>query len=211
MSTLNIYERASGVMRKVKGVAKTSTNAHGRYKYAGHEAVTEAIRDAMIEYGIVQTISTDSMLLHPGGHVSLAVRITWSCIEADPSGEHDRIVGTIHALQHAQTSNGNPTAQQIGQAISYAVKNFTFKTLMLTGDPDADSDAGPLEQPKVDEKLQKESDALLMGYAECNSFDAIKAHNDKVQKWGRVGEVPGLRDKLVKSAEQAKRRVRGQQ
>ena len=132
-------------------------------------------------------------------------------MEGGRSCGHDYIAGTIHALQHAQTSNGNPTAQQIGQAISYACKNFAFKTLMLTGDPDADSDAGPLEPPKVDTKLQNESEALLMGYAECDTFDAIKAHNEKVQKWGRVGEVPGLRDKLVKSAEQAKRRVRGQQ
>ncbi len=209
---MNIYERVSAVMGEVKGVEKTSMNQHGRYKYAGHEAVTEAIRGSMLRHGIVQTISTDAMTLHPGGHISLAVRIRWSSKEQTGAHfENDHIESTIHALQHAQTSNGNPTAQQIGQAISYACKNFAFKTLMLTGDPDADSDAGPLDPPKVDTKLQEESDALLMGYAECNSFEAIKLHGEKIQKWGRVGEVPGLRDKLVKSAEQAKRRVRGQQ
>ena len=208
---MNIYERVSAVMAEVKGVEKSSTNSHGRYKYAGHEAVTEAIRGSMLRHGIVQTISTHTMTLHPGGHVSIAVAIAWTSKEQQADGELDRISSTIWALQHAQTSNGNPTAQQIGQAISYACKNFAFKTLMLTGDPDADSDAGPIEPPKVDTKLQNESEALLMGYAECESIEAIRAHNDKVQKWGRVGEVPGLRDKLVKSSEQAKRRLRGQQ
>lgn len=208
---MNIYERISNVMTEVRGVEKTSRNEHGRYKYAGHEAVTEAIRASMLKNGIVQTVSTEDLKLHPGGHVSLAVKIRWSCKE-QREGEHNWVESTVHALQHAQTSAGNPTAQQIGQALSYACKNFAFKTLMLTGDPDADSDAGQLEAPaKVDDKLQSEADALLMGYGACNSLDEVRAHGEKIAKWGRTNDVPGLREKLVRSAEASKKRIRGQQ
>jgi hypothetical protein len=51
------------------------------------------------------------------------------------------------AVQPSQTTGKTVTAQQIGQAVSYAVKNIEFKLFALTGDPEPDSDSLPVDAP----------------------------------------------------------------
>lgn len=129
----NIYQALQAVMRDVPGVAKKSVNQHDKYNYASHDAVTEAIRGAFVRHGIVQTVDTLECVLLDGGVVKLLVNVRWTCIDGS------FIEGKVGALQPAR--KGNITAQQFGQALSYAVKCFQFKSLMLLGDPEKDSDA----------------------------------------------------------------------
>ncbi|MGH1483863.1 MAG: ERF family protein [Geminicoccales bacterium] len=130
-----IYQKIQQVMQAVKGVEKSEKNKHAGYKFAGHEAVTAALREKFAELGIVRHASATSCEVLDGGAVKLMVRITYVDVEDSSKIEID-----MPAIQPPQ---GKPSAQQVGQALSYAVKNCEFKLFALTGDTEADSDAGP--------------------------------------------------------------------
>lgn len=131
---MGIYAKIQQVMQTVHGVEKSETNPHGRYKFAGHEAVTAALRDKFAELGIVRHASATSCEVLEDGTVKLMVRVTY--IDVD---DGSRIELDMPAIQPPQ---GRPTAQQVGQAVSYAVKTTEMKLFALTGDPEPDSDAG---------------------------------------------------------------------
>lgn len=184
-------------MKDVRGVEKLG-QAHqsiGGYRYAGHEAVTEAIRASFIRHGIVQTIDTEDLVLHPGGHISLAVTVRWICADGT---ERSAVEGTIYAVQHCQSKQGNVTAQQVGQAISYACKNFAFKTLMLLGDnePDSDtvSDAPQREAPRyADAGTEERAKAMLAKANECKTLVELAQYKaDCVKAWAGVKDYPGF-------------------
>lgn len=195
-----IHARMRLVMAEVSGVEKTETNRHGGYRYAGHESVTAAIRGAFVRHGIVQTVTTSGFELLAGGHILLAVHIRWTCDDDVAS----YVEGTVQALQHCQTRDGKPTAQQVGQALSYAVKNFTFKSLMLTGDTEQDSDAShapeQLEPPK-------EAVEFLELIERSESVAELDQVGDRIKQWGRVGETPGLKDRMQRAFVEARRRI----
>lgn len=133
-----IYEKIQKVMQAVKGVEKDSTNTHARYKYAGHEAVTEALRGHFAELGIVRQVSVSSCDILNGGTVQIMVRVSYVDVE-----DASRIDVDMPAIQPSQTKSKDVTAQQVGQAVSYAVKNVEFKLFSLTGDTEPDSDSMP--------------------------------------------------------------------
>jgi hypothetical protein len=132
-----IYQKIQQVMKAVKGVEKSETNRHANYKYAGHEAVTHALRDHFAELGIVRQASASNCQPLANGAVMITVHVTYTDVE-----DESFITLDMPAIQHSQTKSKEMTAQQIGQAVSYAVKNIEFKLFALTGDTEGDSDAG---------------------------------------------------------------------
>ena len=207
--SLKIHERIALVMKELRGVEKGSRNQHGNYAYAGHEAVTAAVRPLFVKHGIVQTITVLDMRLLKGGHVRLDMRVTWSCVDNPESC----IWGTVPAIQHAQTKGGTVTAQQVGQAISYAVKNFTFKTLMLTDSNEPDSDAGPLEAPRrepANDNAIAAATAMLGRFTELQTIEEIRAHvQDSKAKWATVNSVEGMAARFTHARDEALASVRG--
>jgi hypothetical protein len=129
-----IYQKIQQVMKAVKGVEKSEQNPHGNYKFAGHEAVTSALRSQFAELGIVRHASALSCDVLETGAVKIMVRVTYVDVE-----DNSRIELDMPAIQPPQ---GKPSAQQVGQAISYAVKTTEMKLFALTGDTEPDSDAG---------------------------------------------------------------------
>ena len=142
-----INKKILEVMKAVKGVEKDSKNEHGRYKYAGHEAVTEALRGMFVEIGILRRVTVPVCEILDGGAIKIQAKVSYIDVEDDSQVDLE-----MPAIQHAQTKSGLPIAQQVGQALSYAVKNLEFKNFCLTGDtePDADSmPAYPHDEPPI--------------------------------------------------------------
>lgn len=167
---MSIHKKINEVMKLVKGVEKSSTNKHGNYHYAGHEAVTGTLRAHFARIGIVRSVNMFACDVLDGGAVRIGVDVSYTDIE-DPTAP---LVCRMFALQHCQTKSGAITAQQVGQALSYAVKNAEFKLFALTGDtePDSDSTAGESEEPSTDpQALQARARELLqlVGSAESKA------------------------------------------
>jgi hypothetical protein len=135
-----IYRKIQQVMLAVKGVEKGDYNQHAKYKFAGHEAVTSALRTEFANLGIVRHASALSCDVLETGAVKIMVRVTY--VDVD---DGSRIELDMPAIQPPQ---GKPSAQQVGQAISYAVKTTEMKLFALTGDTEPDSDAGHEPPPQ---------------------------------------------------------------
>ena len=131
-----IYQKINAVMKAVKGVEKTRTNQHGKFKYAGHEDVNEALRGHFAVVGIVRCAEIVECSILDGGTIMARCLVTYTDVE-----DGTRIEAAMWAVQPSQTSGKTVTAQQIGQALSYAVKNVEFKLFALTGDNEQDSDS----------------------------------------------------------------------
>jgi hypothetical protein len=140
----NIHQRIAAVMRAVRGVKKAERNTHANYNYAGHESLTDALRDHYVRNGIVRTASVVSYN-RDGGHLSLMVRVSWINTD-DPADRHSvDILGESPPV----TKNGQGSPVQAGIALSYAVKNAEFKTFALTGDDTPDAAAVDNQTPEL--------------------------------------------------------------
>jgi hypothetical protein len=220
----NIVQRVNAVMREVRGVEKASTNQHGNYKYAGHQAVNDAIRDSFARHGIVQIVSVlDNHV--DGGTVTVKVRVSW--ISTDSAGSRIDMDGV--GIQPSQTTKGGVTAQQVGQAISYAVKCVQFKGLMLRGDNEEDADEGDPNGPRDDGGRGAAYDDQDHGYSHANGNDGngppdakslavdylarftecknsleVKALSDEIKaNWAALRGVRDFADHLVKARQKA--------
>lgn len=151
---MSIYSKINGVMQAVRGVEKTGKNKHGGYKYAGHEAVTDALRDYFQKFGIVREASMTECDVLEGGAIKVKVKVTYTDIE-----DGSRVACDMYAVQHCQTKSGAITAQQVGQALSYAVKNVEFKLFALTGDTERDSDETDPNGPADEQPSESAHDA----------------------------------------------------
>lgn len=213
---MNIHERIIQVEQRLKGVAKTSKNTHQNYAYAGHEALNEAIRPLFVEYGITQSIDCGEPSFHPGGVVAFLLCIRWSCSD-DPSSF---IEGRVPAVQSSTAKSGFVQAQQIGQAISYAVKNFQFKCLQLTdsNEPDLDSQ-DQLHSDKQEQKpparaadpgLKERATEVLAMFGTFHTIKALddhKSHWIKPDTWAQIRDYPGMRDQFKAAYLKAKARL----
>lgn len=215
----NIYQRLNAVMKAVRGVGKHSTNKHGNYNYVGHEAITDAVRDEYVKHGVVRTASVIDHQLIDGGTVMVKVRVGWVCMD-NPSS---RLDVEMVAVQPTQTKSGGLTAQQMGQAVSYAVKNAELKCLSLTGDdtPDSDEsdpngprDEGPSNDRSIDNEPYNspeavEAQGLLAQYSDCKDVTEVKALKALLMsKWPTLRVVPNLADQIQKCHSKAMARVR---
>lgn len=209
-----IHQKINQVMKLVPGVEKTSTNkAKGSYKYAGHEAVNEALRGHFAELGIVRAAEATNLQILEGGTVTMTVRVTYTAIEDDSS-----ITLSMPAIQPSQTSKGGVEAQQIGQCLSYAVKNIEFKLFALKGDTEPDSDgtaavdreetedtAPPAQATQGQKDRAGELLTMLTRATSIADVDEVKAMAKK--EWPDLANVRGFRERLVEVSEAAQKRL----
>ncbi len=207
MSAPTIHQRIHAVMLGLRGVEKSGRHQQGGYAYAGHEAIASAIRPLFVEHGIVQTIDCGEAVLLDGGHVRLNVNVTWTSVDNPESF----ITGSVPAVQQCQTKAGNPTAQQVGQAISYAVKNFQLKTLMLLDSNEVEGESLPHESPHVvDREAEAAAESMLKQYSGMHSEAEVKLHDKACrERWPEVRGLQNISDRYRKARQEALDRIKG--
>lgn len=188
-------------MADVRGVAKASKNAHGGYLYAGHEAVTDALRDAYVKHGIVRSAT---VLEHTrdGGLLRLLVEVSWINV-GEPSDRH--VVQQL-GESPAVTKTGVAAPQQSGIALSYAVKLAEFKTLALTGDDTPDGASPEAQARDVPPDPPVDVEGYLAEFGLCTGADELRQVTESVRKVaGRLTEQE--RETLRDAAQAAKKRI----
>lgn len=212
-ASANIYQRINAVMREVRGVDKDSQNPQFKYRYAGHEAVTEAVRASFVKHGIVQTVSMVSCETLDGGVIRAHVKVSWFCADNPASC----VVSDSWAVQPSQTREKTLTAQQVGQAMSYAVKNMFFKQLMLIGDPEPDPDSEPVDPPRRRSEpppamAQNDVDPgaeILARFGMCQTLEEVAALGNEIRKdWDRWKNIKGFADQMVRARRKANERLK---
>ena len=148
MSALNIYQKINAVMKAVAYVKKNATisGMGGGYKAVTHDQVIEAIRNSLVEHGIViepkQTkgeflIKRDLTATPP---IKMALYAGWydvSFVNIDKPDERSCISVEAHA-----NDNGDKAP---GKAITYAVKTAMLKMFTLETGENEESRAGDFE------------------------------------------------------------------
>jgi hypothetical protein len=152
----NIYQRMNAVQRRVRFAAKTRVNQHHKYKFIGHDDVTDAVRDAMVEEGIDQEVDVREVV-REGSSLRVMAIITWRSVD-DPTSF--KTVST-HGESFSVNSKGTPDDVQYGKAVSYAVKTALLKNFMLVGDdtPDNERDHGRREEPARERVVERQDDS----------------------------------------------------
>ena len=128
------------VMAKVRGVRKDRVNPHHKFKYTGHDDVTEALQLAFIEYGIDQQVTVLESS-RSEGLLTLKVRVTWTALE-DGSAQSVDVWGESESKKSSRTGDETGQSLQGGQALSYAVKVAQLKNFMLVGGGIDDNEQG---------------------------------------------------------------------
>lgn len=212
-----IYQRMNAVMKDVRGVGKHSSNPQGGYKYAGHEAVTEALRDSYVRHGIIRTANVVKTEILERGLLVLTVRISWIC-DDEPTSRHEV---EMPGLQSSVKKDGGMAPVQVGMALSYAVKNAEFKCFSLTGDdtPDTESeddDRGEYDQRNERPRMGDADHALAVEYlgrfTEVRSTDELDALKKEIRaNWAAVKTVQGIAERMVEAQRKAQQRLRERQ
>jgi hypothetical protein len=207
-----IYQRMNAVMKDVRGVGKHSHNPQGGYRYAGHEAVTEALRDAYVKHGIIRTATVTKAEILDKGALLLTVQVAWIC-DDDPTSRH---VVEMPGLQSSVKKDGGMAPVQVGMALSYAVKNAEFKCFSLTGDdtPDteaADDDRGEPGPEESNEPSEAETAAMayLARFAQVKTPSELKVLNDEIREnWNLVKTVRDFSERMVAARRRTAERLR---
>jgi hypothetical protein len=210
-----IYQRMNAVMKDVRGVGKHSSNPQGGYKYAGHEAVTEALRDAYVRHGIIRTANVVKTEILDRGLLVLTVRISWIC-DDEPSSRHEV---EMPGLQSSVKKDGGMAPVQVGMALSYAVKNAEFKCFSLTGDdtPDTEAEDDDRGESRYDEREQgNPGQGLAVEYlgrfTEVRSTEELDALKKEIRaNWANVKTVQGIAERMVEAQRKAQQRLRERQ
>jgi hypothetical protein len=124
------------------------------------------------------------------GALVLMVNVIFASID-DPS---DRIVVPVVSVAPCTTSNGSPTAQQSGVAISYAVKNAEFKTFSLKGDDTPDPNDNEYDQAV---QAQTELEDFVASFKAATTLDEV---NDVAQRVSDARYLLGARRDAIKTA-----------
>jgi hypothetical protein len=195
MGALNIYQRMAAVMTAVRGVAKTQKNTQGGgYLYAGHERVTEALREEYVKHGILRTASI-SAVRRDGGSLSCDVLVSWINVE----NPEDRYSVTMLGESGPLTKSGVLSSVQAGIALSYAVKNAEFKAFSLTGDDTPDAEE---RDDQVPEKVAE----FVERFESAETLAEVEQISAEVREAGAA--VANERTRLLEARSSAMRRVR---
>jgi hypothetical protein len=128
-----IYQKINRIMKELHGVPKDSVNSHKKYQYQGYDAVNAALRPLFAQHGVVRVANALKLDVLEHGTIQVMVQVCYVDIE-----DGTELVVPMVSLQPSQTSQKSVEAQQVGQAISYAVKNVELKLFALTGNQDSD-------------------------------------------------------------------------
>ena len=204
---MNIQQRINAAMKEVHGVEKTERNAHANYNFAGGAAINAAIRPALVKHGIVQTVSVTECKVLEHGCVYLMARIRWACADTPES----YIESDIPSVQPSQTSKGTVTAQQVGQALTYATKNMQLKCLMLTDSSEADSDSLPIEPRRLEDSDSGSSllEQLLERFSLAGTSQDVADISALVRdSWESFRAIKGAGERLNKARQAAYDRLK---
>jgi hypothetical protein len=200
-----IYQKINQVMRRVVGVEKDGTNKHGNYDFASHNAVTRALRGHYAELGIVREAAITSLDVIDGGHINVKGYVQFTDAE-----DLSSINVPFATVQHCQTSKGQVTAQQAGQALSYAVKNVELKLFALT-DTEGDSDSShPTPEPEsVGDQARADDLLRRIGLVKNQGeLDAVMATIKA--EWKELKGVFGFADSVSAMKKNAEQRIGGE-
>jgi hypothetical protein len=169
----NIYQRMNAVMKEAETASKTRTNTFHKYRFIGHDDVTDAVRASMVKHGIVQHVQPLEVT-RTGADMYIKVAIRWINMD-DPE---DSIYTTSHGESFG--TKGNPDDLQYGKAISYAVKTALLKNFMLIGDDTPDNEATQRNNSAPTRTVEYEDEAseklaadMIAQMGTCKSTDEL--------------------------------------
>ncbi len=204
---MNVFQKMNAVMRELPGVKKTQQHPTKKFFFAGHEALTEAIRGLYVKHGIVRSPSVKAHAV-VGTSLLLDVAVRWTNID-EPNDFHEV---TILGISAGMSRDGRIEAEQAGAALSYAVKNAEMKAFALTGDdtPDAELQSREEEDDMPSDAADKAMDYLAR-FAEVSSAAELEALNAEVKaNWGSVRGVKNFAENMTTERRKAAARLRGQ-
>jgi hypothetical protein len=141
----NVYVRINAVMRRVRDVRKVRKHEAHRFRFSGHEDVTEAVRDAMVDCGLV-AVPNVVRWVRAGTLLSCDVEVAYVNIHSPEDRFVVLVLGESFSQdKNKQTGEMQPSDTQAGKALSYAVKMAHLKTFMLLGDSTEDNEASPAQ------------------------------------------------------------------
>lgn len=126
----NIYQRMNAVMKEVSGVGKDKeAKFAGGFKYASHDAVVKAVRDSLVENGVVMVMDLKSHVVD-GNRLEAVYTVRFVNIDNPEDAIHSDWFGF-----GIDTSDKGP-----GKAISYIKKYALLNTLSLPTGDDPEND-----------------------------------------------------------------------
>ncbi|NNF96880.1 MAG: hypothetical protein HKM94_08150 [Halobacteria archaeon] len=153
---LNLYQRLNKVredvvyVQKGKEISFTTKRGTMSYKAVTHDAVTDAIRDALIEHGVM-TIPTvlEHEMVAPEGDGNMyrtVVKMEIKFVNIDNPREEFTAVGIGYGDDKTKFGPGDKGP---GKAVSYTTKNIYLKVILLvTGDEDEERAVGSYKSLK---------------------------------------------------------------
>ncbi len=185
---LNIYQRIDMVRRKVEYIQKEKEVTGQHYKAVTHDQVTEKLRAALIEAGIVTTISLvvgSGRVVATGTFTSKNVpfvryEATYevSFVNMDEPNERVSVMFEAHAIDQGDKAPG--------KAASYAMKAVELKTFNIVSGEESDEDR-PTDQtggmPQKEEADWKAAIDAIAKVEDCAAISqqitaACNKHND---------------------------------
>lgn len=126
---LNIYQRLHAVMKDVSYIKKEDKKVNGQYTFASHDAVTAAVRPALIEHGVLsipQNLETRQNGNRTEAHFNLRF------INIDKPDDYIDVPTFGYGIDNQDKG--------VGKALSYGVKYALLKALSLETGDDAERD-----------------------------------------------------------------------
>jgi hypothetical protein len=207
-----IYQKINRIMKELHGVPKDSTNAHKKYQYVGYDAVNAALRPLFAQHGVVRVANALKLDVLEHGTIQVMVQVCYVDIE-----DGSELVVPMVAIQPSQTTQKSVEAQQVGQAISYAVKNVELKLFALTGNQDSDDvdveRAAIQSEPALPPKdpppgAQARFSELAKMFRGATTEAEVKAIEANVKaEWNDLKDLPGAREGLAGARNAALQRV----
>ena len=122
--TLNIYQRLNAVMTELAYVQKENKKVNNQYTFVSHDAVTAAVREPMVKFGILP-IPTVISCVREGNMTIMELQVDFVNIDKPD----DRVVTTSFGY------GIDPQDKGVGKARSYAIKYAYLQQFALaTGD-----------------------------------------------------------------------------
>ena len=177
---MNIYQRINAVRAQVSYVQKDKKVEGAGYMAVTHDAVTSAIRPALIEQGIIVTPSLVSSRVQDTGAVTakhvpfIRYEGTYDIAFVNADMPEERIVSRIesHAIDHGDKAPG--------KAISYAVKYAMLKLFSL--------ETGEDDESRADMTVKKEAPVIPPAAKEKNARERVTPN--------RLEELEGIADQI---------------
>ncbi len=146
-SKANLFQRLSRIMADVAFIGNEDKKVNGQYSYVGHNAVSQAVREAMITHGVFSYIR---VLETAENGNCLSVKISMRFTNCDDPTE---FIDAESCGMGIDTSD-----KKAGKGLSYAVKLCLLKTFLIpTGDSsdDVERDNIPFSTEPIESKPAK--------------------------------------------------------